>query len=257
MSFHHFSLDKAIWNPSLYRRLQKVWFGDLPVGSALPDSDATQRWFTADPEPKAAFDKLCHSEFGPALASIDPSNYPISSLSDEEAVAPLVSELEAAENGEKMRTALSLLLLLDQISRNIYRTKETLPLVYSQYDRLSRALLKHVLAHEPRLDQDPSIRFGISYRMWFYFPLMHSEDIRDHQLITRMVNDMEQDLSDKGIQDYKQFLDMWRSHEETHAKIIEKFGRYPHRNAALLRQPTREEEEYMREGGETFGVTVS
>jgi uncharacterized protein (DUF924 family) len=257
MSSHPFVLDKEIWNPSLYTRLQNVWFGDLPVGSAAPGSDASQRWFRAGPEAKAAFDKLCHSEFGAALASISPSNYPISNLSDEEAVAPFVSEVEAAEHGDKLKTALGLLLLLDQMSRNIYRTKETLPLVYGQYDRLSRALLKHILAQEPRLDHDPSIRFGLSYRMWFYFPLMHSEDIEDHQLMTRMVNDVEQDLNDKGVQDCKQFLDMWRSHEQTHAKIIAKFGRYPHRNGALLRQSTKEEEEYMQEGGETFGVNVS
>lgn len=257
MSFHPFALNKAIWNPSLYTRIQRVWFGELPVESTAPDSDAIQRWFRASPEAKAAFDKLCYSEFGATLASISPSNYPISNLSDEEAVAPFVSELEAVEHADKVKTALSLLVLFDQISRNIYRTKETLPLVYNQYDKLSSALVKHILANEPRLDQHPSIRFGISYRIWFYFPLMHSEDTEDHKLMMQMVNDVEQDLNDKGVQDCKQFLNTWRSQGETHAKIIENFGRYPHRNGVLLRQPTREEEEYMRGGGETFGINVS
>lgn len=41
--------------------------------------------------------------------------------------------------------------------------------------------------------------------------------------------------------------------EERHRVIVERFGRYPHRNKVLGRDSTGEEEEYLRDGGETFG----
>lgn len=41
--------------------------------------------------------------------------------------------------------------------------------------------------------------------------------------------------------------------EKRHKVIIERFGRYPHRNQALNRVPTAEEVEYLKNGGETFG----
>jgi uncharacterized protein (DUF924 family) len=256
MSPQAFRLDKTIWNATLYKRIQEIWFGGIPVNATQPTTDAVQRWFRGSPDAKAAFDELCRSEFDPALKSISPTNYPVMKLSDNEAVAPFLFELQNSDDAENARIALSFVVLFDQISRNIYRTKETLPMVYEQYDRLSNALIKHIISTNPRLDHHPSIRYGMAYRMWFYFPLMHSEDPQDHKLKSQMIDDMERDLDNNEVEDCKPFLNMWRTHEQNHAKLVEQFGRYPHRNGVLGREATKEEDEYLKAGGETFGVAV-
>ena len=55
-------------------------------------------------------------------------------------------------------TALSLVILLDQIPRNLYRTAATLPLVYGHDDALSRDLATRLLAADPRPDAHESLR---------------------------------------------------------------------------------------------------
>lgn len=42
-------------------------------------------------------------------------------------------------------------------------------------------------------------------------------------------------------------------YEKRHLTVIQKFGRYPHRNPILERKATQEEEQYLQQGGETFG----
>lgn len=51
---------------------------------------------------------------------------------------------------------------------------------------------------------------------------------------------------------FKSFLSNTYDFEKRHKVIIERFGRYPHRNQALGRQTTADEKEYLENGGETF-----
>lgn len=54
---------------------------------------------------------------------------------------------------------------------------------------------------------------------------------------------------------YGQFTGQFLSYAILHRDIIEKFGRYPHRNLILGRSSTAEEIKYLKNGAETFGVT--
>lgn len=54
---------------------------------------------------------------------------------------------------------------------------------------------------------------------------------------------------------YGQFTTQFLNYAILHRDIIEKFGRYPHRNFILGRSSTPEEIEYLENGAETFGVT--
>lgn len=54
---------------------------------------------------------------------------------------------------------------------------------------------------------------------------------------------------------YGQFTGQFLNYALSHRDIIEKFGRYPHRNFILGRSSTPEEIEYLESGAETFGVT--
>lgn len=54
---------------------------------------------------------------------------------------------------------------------------------------------------------------------------------------------------------YGQFVSQFLNYAVLHREIIEKFGRYPHRNFILGRISTPEEIEYLEGGAETFGVS--
>jgi uncharacterized protein (DUF924 family) len=72
-------------------------------------------------------------------------------------------------------------------------------------------------------------------RRFFYLPFMHSESVTDQErcvALCRAAGDEE------GVK-----------YGEIHADIIRRFGRFPHRNRALGRATTREEQAFLDEGG--------
>ncbi|KAK6539161.1 hypothetical protein TWF694_009405 [Orbilia ellipsospora] len=250
-------LNKAIFTPSLYQSIRDLWFGGLPWGAKAATDEANDRWFTGTKEAKAAFDGICHQKFDPAILAISPANFPIAGLSGAEIAAPFVAEIEATEGGreeDKTKTALSLMILLDQIPRNFYRTKETLPIVYGHYDPIALSLAQHILAnpdHE-RLDLHSGIRRSLPYRQWIYMPLMHSESITAHTTMTSIIEDMKEEC--KEDEEIVKYIAHMEKFEGIHFSIIEKFGRYPHRNNCLGRETTEAEREWLESGGEKFGV---
>ncbi|RVD87087.1 uncharacterized protein DFL_005334 [Arthrobotrys flagrans] len=256
------ALNKAIFTPTLYQSIRDLWFSGLPWGAKSPTEEATQRWFTGSKEAKAAFDKLCHHHLNPAITSISPSNFPIKGLTDAEIAAPFVAEIEVAEDGgdaeAKTKIALSFMILLDQIPRNLYRTKETLPLVYGHYDPIAVSLARHIISmpvgsSSTRWDLFPGIRHSLPYRQWFYIPLMHSEKLADHKAFINILEELKEETrEDKEIAG---FVENIENFENIHVKIVERFGRYPHRNNCLGREPTSEELEWLEGGGEKFGVS--
>ncbi|KAF3928457.1 hypothetical protein ABW20_dc0103851 [Dactylellina cionopaga] len=251
------SLNKSIFTPTLYQSIRETWFSGFPWGAKSATEEVTRRWFTGSKEAKAAFDQLCHQRLNSAILSLSPSNFPIAGLSDSEIAAPFVAEIEATEDGGgegKTKTALSLMILLDQIPRNLYRTKETLKLVYEHYDPIATSLARHITlgVESQRLDLQPSIRRSLPYRQWFYMPLMHSEALSDHQNMGRILAKMKEE--NEGDDEITLYLGNMERFEGVHAKIIEQFGRYPHRNEYLGRETTEEEKKWLTEGGQRFGI---
>jgi len=184
------------------------------------------------------------------LAAIGPGKAPIESLK-----LDLDNELLSyTDDLERSQTALSLLLLLDQVPRNLYRTSDTLKLVYNHYDILSRSLIHRVLSLNPRPDLHPRVRYRPALRMWFLMPLMHSESLSDHQRGLAEMDAMKADVQEKGDESALGFVEQYCSFEVHHLDIIEQFGRFPHRNEALGRVSTPEEKRHLEDGGERFGV---
>ncbi len=62
--------------------------------------------------------------------------------------------------------------------------------------------------------------------MFLYMPFMHSEDLADQ---------------DRGVELFASALKQWLPYAEQHRGIIQRFGRFPHRNAPLGRRSTSEE----------------
>jgi uncharacterized protein (DUF924 family) len=133
---------------------------------------------------------------------------------------------------------LTMIILADQFSRNIYRdTKKA----FAQ-DELALALTLEGL--ETRLD----LKLGKVHRIFFYMPLEHAENlsIQDRSI------EMYRELYESAPENLKARLKGNLDYAILHREVIEKFGRYPHRNEILNRQSTVEEREYLKQPGSGF-----
>jgi uncharacterized protein (DUF924 family) len=120
------------------------------------------------------------------------------------------------------------IIVLDQFSRNMFRGQAASFAYDSQALNLSKAA---VAAGSPgRMDK---IRAS-----FVLMPFMHSESISDHHTAQPL---FEQYCED-GTQNF----------ERRHAAIIERFGRYPHRNKILGRESSAEEIGFLSEAGSSF-----
>jgi uncharacterized protein (DUF924 family) len=138
---------------------------------------------------------------------------------------------EAAARGEfaafeeSAEGALALMILLDQFPRNMFRGS---PHAFAT-DPLARAVASRAIARgfERATDQ--------TMRPFFYLPFMHSELLADQ---------------DRCVALHEAFGDPERSrYAAMHRDIIVKFGRFPHRNSALGRDTTADEQEFLSGGG--------
>ncbi len=121
--------------------------------------------------------------------------------------------------------ALALLILLDQIPRNIFRGS-------------AHAFATDPLAlyHARRaVDAGLDARVDPTLRAFVYLPFEHSEDIADQRRSVALFDA----LGNDGYAKYAR----------AHLDVIEKFGRFPHRNRALGRINTPEEQAWLDAGG--------
>lgn len=153
---------------------------------------------------------------------------------DARLAARLSSAVTAARHGAydkwilTARSALALLILLDQVPRNIFRDKAE---AFAS-DAKAVAMAKRALnLGFDELVPEPE-------RQFFYLPLMHSESQCDQDrcvrlMLTRMPRTGANNLD----------------HAIAHRNIIRRFGRFPFRNEALGRHTTRAEHAWLAEGG--------
>lgn len=135
----------------------------------------------------------------------------------------------AIVNGETERwreTAegrLAEIIVLDQFARNMFRGRAQAFLAGPQCLTLAQEAIR--CGADQELDE--------SKRVCVYMPLMHSESVQVHEKALDLFNTLENKRS--------------YEYEVMHKVIIDQFGRYPHRNAALGRESTPEEVEFMKE----------
>lgn len=261
-----FTLDKSIFNETLYSKIRTFWFADLPPNFTGPNPATLKRWWGLDAtnSEKQQVDTYCRDEFLPALKAIGPEQLLLPPFETHDAeresapmiAGPLLAEVEAANRQSTQygsETLLSLVLLFDQVTRNSFRTQESLPLVYNHYDRLAQALVLSSRGLDPNPVAFPDYMTRPAIQTWIHMPLLHSEDLRSHELWDSLQANIEAKVpaDDTGGTTY---LQTGRKQWENHVDAIRKFGRYPHRNACLGRQSTKEEKEWLKTG-ETFGVS--
>lgn len=159
------------------------------------------RWFTKD----AAFDEQIRERFLDTY---------------ETAAAGKLAGWEQSAQG-----ALALLVLLDQLPRNMFRGDARA----FATDPLARAIAAGAII------RGFDSQVAKELRGFFYLPFEHSEDVADQERSVAF---------HKAIDDVDGLK--WA---EIHADIIRRFGRFPHRNAVLGRTTTAEEQAFLDDGG--------
>ncbi|MGH8705681.1 MAG: DUF924 family protein [Burkholderiales bacterium] len=177
------------------------WFGE-------PPGARDKRWF----EKSAAFDAEIRALFA--------------DLCDEAAAGRL------AQWQANPRDCLALVLVLDQLTRNIYRGEARA----FAADSLALDAARTIVAHGWDREMLPV------ERMFAYLPFEHSETLADQLRGCELM---------EGLSAYPETADahFWAV---KHRDIIRRFGRFPHRNAALGRASTPAELEFLKEPGSGF-----
>ena len=139
----------------------------------------------------------------------------------------LASQNEYDDWQDQPMSALALVILFDQFSRNMFRDDKK---AFAQ-DHKTRLIVNDAVYAGFLEEMDESQRF------FMLLPLIHSEEITDHDMAYYLVDKYLKDHS--GLTDIKKF---WKDHTLT----IKKFHRYPHRNKILGRESTREEIEFLK-----------
>ena len=134
--------------------------------------------------------------------------------------------------------------------RNCFRGDQKV--IYSHYDRIARAVADAIF--ERALDKAEVFKDSPPWRGWFFMPLMHSEVKEDHRLLEGLLKEVRGGAQEREDEAAVGYMTRMIDFEEKHRRIIERFGRYPHRNAVLGRDSTVEEQKWLEDGGDTFGT---
>lgn len=138
------------------------------------------------------------------------------------------------------QSMLALILVLDQFPRNVYRG--TPRAFASDADALS--------ACGSCISSGNHLNLNVFERLFAYMPLQHAESLPMQELSVIMFTELRDSAPSPEIEAE---LEGALSYAKLHLEIMERFGRFPHRNEILGRQSTEQEIEYLNSGGETFG----
>lgn len=190
------------------------WF-EGALDMPLKTKKFTQRWFGASEET----DQEISTRFGDTLIAI--------------------AHQEHEDWLQHPRSALAYLIVLDQFSRTIHRgTGQAFA-----YDAQALAAAKQLMRHDGHLALAPI------QRLFVYLPFEHSEDLADQQQAVALCKA----LISAAPHDQKELFEGFYDYALRHAAVIERFGRFPHRNERLQRETTPEEAAFLQEPGSSFG----
>lgn len=187
------------------------WLGDgMDMASGWPTQDLNKRWFQGG----VALDQEIKTRFG------------------ERVVQALNGDLQDWE--AELASRLALIILLDQFTRNMFRASAQ---AFDGDARAQRLVLQTLQRHEDT--QLPWVG-----RLFMYMPLMHAETLALQQESVARFSSLLAEAPARLKPKLQGNLDFARQHHD----IIEKFGRFPYRNAVLGRTSTPQEQAFLRTG---------
>ena len=189
------------------------WFG-VHADDAVTAQAQRRLWWAKDP----AIDAEIRSHFAPLVQAAAFGKH--------------------ADWGTTPRGRLALILLFDQFPRNMHRGS---PRAFA-YDGLARALALNAIA----AGTDTALR--PIERVFCYLPLEHSENLPHQDQCVALYQALAGSVAPALRETFSGYVDF----AERHRDIIRRFGRFPHRNAALGRASTREEIEFLKQPGSSF-----
>ena len=194
-------------------KLLSFWFGgDLETPSVV--ATRCRVWFQGDD----GFDAEIRARFA--------------SLPDHALQGPLPGA------APEPRRALARVIALDQLPRNLYRGSARA----FAYDTRARE------AAEAALERGSDDALHPLEALFLYLPLEHAEDPAAQRRCVELCRALLERAPGATREHYERFVDYALRHQ----RVIERFGRFPHRNPALAREPTEAEHRYLAEGGDRF-----
>jgi uncharacterized protein (DUF924 family) len=191
----------------------KFWFGELDARGAADDAHQ-RRWFQGGAE----FDALCCERFLGLHAAV---------------VAG-----EATSWLESPRGRLAGIIVLDQLSRNMFRGTSRM----FESDRHALSIANDAITR----GDERVLRFA--ERGFLYLPFEHSESLADQDQCVALLRA----FRNEADPELRSGVDYWIDFAERHRDIIRRFGRFPHRNVALERTSTAAELNFLKEPGSSF-----
>ena len=210
------SVDASITDEDLGRieAILSFWFKEQELSAPQIDR-RMDTWFSEDP----VFDHEIEKEFA--------------------------NDVEAASTGKLNHWAvephgrLALIILIDQFRRNIYRNSAA---AFSK-DRLALKLCVEGAMEKKDRGLTPI------QKVFFYMPLQHAESRKVQAKSVELYNRLAEAVSPT----YRETFLTVAQFAELHKDIIDRFGRFPHRNHLLKRENTAEEAEYLAGDSPDFG----
>jgi uncharacterized protein (DUF924 family) len=159
---------------------------------------------------------------------------------DAHIVAEYGDDVEQARAGvvegwrDEPRTALALILLLDQFPRHVYRGSA------EAFGSDAEALAVATACIDTGMDE----ALSLCERVFLYLPVQHSERLQDHDLALRCFTSLV-DVASASALPILGFCRASVTAELEHIEVLRRFGRYPYRNAALGRASTPAEAAWL------------
>jgi len=191
----------------------EFWFGQLDPSGHVSEEFSKRWWKKSD-----SFDKEISTRF--------------KTLLEEAAQGKLNQWAESAPG------CLALIILLDQFSRNIYRNSE------KSFEQDAHAL--HLAKKMIESGSDKTLH--PLERVFIYTPFEHAENKEAQKKCLDYFQELLNEAPPKRKKEFERYLD----YAVRHKKIVDQFGRFPHRNEILGRTSTPEEIEFLKKPGSKF-----
>ncbi|HEY2590610.1 MAG TPA: DUF924 family protein [Steroidobacteraceae bacterium] len=202
--------------------LRRFWFGGSPLTAARLD-ERMRFWFAGE-EPEEARrqrDEELRVRFEPLVIE--------------------AAQGRLASWAGSPRRRLTLILLLDQLPRNLYRG--TPRAFATDRDALALAL--------SGIQSGADAALGPAERLFFYMPLQHAESAEAQEESVAAYRRLLAEVPESLHPPFASVL----GYAEAHREIIRRFERFPHRNRVLGRPSTPEERAYLAGAQDDFGQT--